>query len=94
MTKPFRPETRLIILPEIRTKIIEKHGLEIEFVKGLFRRYEWKARKLPPEPNDPYKDIPRYLADIEENGKRYRLVFAMKHPPGTEAILISCYPDD
>lgn len=94
MELPFKPLTRLMIKPEIATKIIGKHGLEIEFVRALFFKHQWKARLLPPLPGDPPWDPPRYLADIWEGGRRYRLVYSMVNPPGTEAFLVTCFDPD
>jgi len=88
----FRPATRLIIRPNIRAKI-EAHGVTADLAREFFELFQWEATNHPIEPGEPFWDPPRWVVEQNFRGRLYRMVFLMEHPPGTEATLITFFPE-
>jgi hypothetical protein len=88
----FRPATRLIIRPNIRAKI-EAHGVTADLAREFFEQFHWDALAHPVEPGEPFWDPPRWVIEGRFRGRLYRMVFLMDQPPGTEATLITFFPE-
>ena len=88
----FRPATRLIIRPHIRTKI-EARGVTADLAREFFELHQWEAIPHPVEIAEPFWDPPRWLIERSFRGRLYRMVFLMEQPPGTEATLVTFFPE-
>jgi hypothetical protein len=88
----FRPATRLIIRPNIRAKL-EAHGVTADLAREFFELFRWDAIPHPVESGEPFWDPPRWVVERGFRGRLYRMVFLMDHPPGTEATLVTFFPE-
>lgn len=91
--KGFRPKTKLVIRPEIRKKI-EAHGASADHAREFFEQFQWQAIPHPVEEGDDPWDPPRWVVEREFHGHLHRMVFVMVNPPGTEAILVTFFPEN
>jgi len=72
---------------------IEAHAVTADLAREFFELFQWDAIAHPVEPGEPFWDPPRWVIERSYRGRLYRMGFLMDLPPGTEATLITFFPE-
>jgi hypothetical protein len=70
------------------------HGVSADLAREFFEQFQWEAIPHPVEPGAPPWDPSRWVIERWFRGHLYRMVFLMDLPPGTEATLVTFFPEN